>query len=727
MPFNRDLPQPPDARSMLSWDQTEYILKGLYLGLLLLIALLSPTWMDVGIVGACMAGGLALCLLVAAFQKYREGYRPRGKIFSYILFLLLENPGLVYTGILVGLAGGAYATFAGYFAPAGQRERLEEEWILLAPVLGGLALGVFFSYLHAVRDRERRNWSGLLLVFALSLGALLLLRNYGELLDQHGIKRVMIGAILLLGIPGFYLLTFSSLVEESEVEMAGICSAMGVGLAFLGSEFAPTFGTIAVVLPMAIYFLYTRRILPGLKVFKHALRGMSYARVGRYRQALASFNRALQLDPNHQLAYAQLWHLHRQVDFDKIRNDPETLALVNYDLCLDRVASLLLADKPTPEMLQEAHKLLDLVSSQRPSLEPRCAYWRTVALLHEKQYDVAQRQLEAVLVPQADNPQRRAILLEAWQLGLMLHPEMKRRVGQPQLALPGRRMEAIAAVERRLRVKPDEQPAWELKRILYPPLTVEDFDQAAQQNMGDDFDYGYAEQIGVALVADAKDWRRGCDFLRIAARGRPAKAPLLYIQIAKAHEKYNDEEGLWDNYLAALRIAKKVGVSNLSAEDKVSLFAVAKLLGDHATKANRLDVALEAYKFYSTYEKAGAETWRTLAELFERKAAEADAHGRADDYQNNLWLALNCTEHALSYSGFSADRDLLERKDRYMVSITPEEVKKRWENVRLWFDVDYCLNKTKQVLERYNGELENLDWAAHLLSLARHPGRSRSR
>ena len=51
----------------------------------------------------------------------------------------------------------------------------------------------------------------------------------------------------------------------------------------------------------------------------------------------------------------------------------------------------------------------------------------------------------------------------------MLHPEMKRRVGQPQLGLPGRRMEAIAAVERRLRVKPDDTVAWELKRLLYPP------------------------------------------------------------------------------------------------------------------------------------------------------------------------------------------------------------------------------------------------------------------
>ena len=37
------------------------------------------------------------------------------------------------------------------------------------------------------------------------------------------------------------------------------------------------------------------------------------------------------------------------------------------------------------------------------------------------------------------------VLLPAWQLALMLHPELRRLVGLPQLAIPGRRMEAIYA------------------------------------------------------------------------------------------------------------------------------------------------------------------------------------------------------------------------------------------------------------------------------------------
>src|SRR5262249_50557764 len=163
-------------------------------------------------------------------------------------------------------------------------------------------------------------------------------------------------------------------------------------------------------------------------------------------------------------------------------------------------------------------------------------------------------------------------------------------------------------------------------------------------------------------------------------------------------------------YLLALRVAKKVGVANLSVEDKVSIFAVAKLLGDHASRENQLDVALEAYKFYSQYEKAGGETWRTLADLFERKATLADSEGKPAEYQDSLFSSLWCTEPALSYSGLSADKDLLGRKDRYMVSITADEVKKRWEGIRLWFDVQYSLDKTRQVLGAGAMDLDALDW-----------------
>ena len=103
------------------------------------------------------------------------------------------------------------------------------------------------------------------------------------------------------------------------------------------------------------------RVLPGLRVFKHTFRGLSYGRVGLHRQSLLAFRRALQLDPQNPAARNGYWNVHRALDLDKLAGDPQTLALVDFDLCLDRAGSLLLQPNPAPEKLDEAHRLLDLV------------------------------------------------------------------------------------------------------------------------------------------------------------------------------------------------------------------------------------------------------------------------------------------------------------------------------------------------------------------------------
>src|SRR5260370_28020006 len=92
----------------MRWLQTEYILKGIFLGLLLFVALQDPSWHATGRVALCTLGGLVLLLGVAAVQKVREGYQVKGRALPFILFLLLESPGLVYAGVLLGMALGTY-------------------------------------------------------------------------------------------------------------------------------------------------------------------------------------------------------------------------------------------------------------------------------------------------------------------------------------------------------------------------------------------------------------------------------------------------------------------------------------------------------------------------------------------------------------------------------------------------------------------------------------------
>src|SRR5207248_3322806 len=119
-----------------------------------------------------------------------------------------------------------------------------------------------------------------------------------------------------------------------------------------------------------------------------------------------------------------------------------------------------------------------------------------------------------------------------------------------------------------------------------------------------------------------------------------------------------------------------------------ALFAAVKQLGEHQMSVGNIDSALEAFKFYTQYDRAGLETYRTLAELFQRKAEQSQGELAKQD---SLWMALHCTEHALTYN--ANDPDLLARKDRYYYSLKPDELKNRFEQVHKWFDVGYCLEK----------------------------------
>lgn len=686
----------------MRWERTEFILKGIYLGLLLLIALQGPTWEEVGVIGAVAGGTLAVCLIFAAITKLREGYRPRGRLGMFLVFIVLENPGIVYAGVILGLTLGTYYEF---------KDNIDSEWtnaVQAAPVVIGAVLGLAFLVLRSLPQRKLRIWFGLGLAVVLVGGAIAYLHfKPGYFPVEQNRNWDMAAYLLLLGLPGFYLLTFSSVLEESEIEFGAICAALGIGLWILGPKISPNFNTISLIVPVMLYFFYTRRIMPGLRVGKHVLRGVSYARVGRYRWALIELTRAVKLDPTNELAREKLWSIHREMDFNQLVNDPETLAVVNFELCLERVASLLLQDRPTPKQIKEAHDLLDLVVSQRPATLPRCNYWRAVALTHQREHEKAAETLRSVLAaPEQDSAQRRSILPTAWNLALFLHPELKKRVGLPLLQQPDRRLEAIAAAERQLAVNPNDDAARNLQRLLYNDLSERDYVAATTAAGGHavaapDFNYAYVQQLGLALLEDKERWERGCEYLRIAAHGLPIEGAKIFLQIAKMHQAAGDPEGVWRNYERAKQTARHAGVANLKDDDRHAVFTAVKALGEHEVSSGKVDAALDSFKFYSQYERAGLETYRTLADLFEKKG--------------DLWMALHCTEHGLTYD--PKDKDFLERRDRYYYSVTPEDLKTRRESVAKWFDVSYCKEKIRFILEKHSNDLDMIDWAAHLAEL----------
>jgi tetratricopeptide (TPR) repeat protein len=678
------------AKSTMRWLQTEYMLKGVYLGLLLYVAVQKPEWDQNALLALYTLGGLALALGIAAVRKLREGFRVRGRLLSFLLFLLLENPFLVYVGILAGMTAGAFALFP----PE------PDDWVFAGALAGGAVVGSGFWLLPHLRDRRLRL--GLTFVLAAALGGSVIYWSQYAEISSHA--RAMFGVLLLLGIPLFYLLTFAGLAEESEVEIGAMCAALLVGLWSVGEQISPSFAIYAVVIPLLFYFVYTKRILPGLRVFKHVLRGLSYSRIGQYRPALVELKRALQLDARNALARETLWGVHREMDFDLVVKDPATLALVDFDLCLERAGSLLLAS-PRPEQLVEAQRLLDMAAGQRPDMAPACHYWRSVAFTHARQYDRAAAELEQVVVPTpegARNAYRSAILMSAWQMALTLHPEMHRRVGTPQLLQPGRRMEAIAAVERFLATAPDDADTWNLKRVLYSDLTEAEYTAAAPEQPARDFEHAYVHQLGLALINDPSRWSRGAEFMRVAAHGLPTLAPAIFIELAKAHDRAGDADGVWNNYHRVKVAGKAVGAKNLSDQDRHAFFAVIKLLADDAIGRGDLDEAIEDYHLYQEYERSGKETYRALAGLYEKK--------------KDPWAALRATEQGLVYD--SQDKDLLEKKDRYYYSVMPGELRERWDSVFKYFDVAYCLQKSQALLKVSGSDFDLLDWAQHLADLA---------
>jgi tetratricopeptide (TPR) repeat protein len=222
-------------------------------------------------------------------------------------------------------------------------------------------------------------------------------------------------------------------------------------------------------------------------------------------------------------------------------------------------------------------------------------------------------------------------------------------------------------------------------------------DQAAAE-----FDHGYSQQIGLALINDPARWQRGGEYLRMAARGLPAVGPSLFSQIAHAHERAGNHEGALHNYELAKRAGRSVGPKALGEEDQRAYFQAVKLLADNAQARGELGAAIENYHLFSEFERSGLETLRTLADLYERKGDPLSA--------------LRMTDQALIYDG--KDKDLLERKDRYYYSVLPDDLRARLDSVRSGFDVGYCLRKARSLLDSRPTDLDVLDWAQHLAQLA---------
>ena len=685
----------------------EYALKGFYLALWVYLVAQRPDWSTVGHVLLWVGAGSGLGLALGSVQQLLRGFNPARNLLGFLLIVLLESSYVVYVGTIAGLGLGLFIETE---PPA---ENPSQLYMFAA---AGLLLGASFSFIRRIRSDLIRVTLGAILGSALVVAALwgaaeaTLFDASSDEANQIAFMRLL-GSILLAGLPGFYLLMFCGETEEGEIEVAVLCAALGLGLYLLrlASGLNELSDKIIFLVPMLLYVLYSTRILPKLRVFKHTMRGYGFMSLGRIRDSLASFGRALQLDRRNELASRGLFDLHRKIDMTVL--EPETVRLLNFDFCLQIAQQTLFAEAPpSSEQRDAAMKQLDLVESYAPNQRARVDYLKAVTQTHAKDFDLAAGYLARVLDPKhpADPAIRSGILLPAWHLAAKLHPELVRRLGEAHLALPGRRMEAIAAVERQLQKVPDDAAARDLKPLLYDTLTEAEFEAACDPSPAAppaEFDYDALERIGLTLVddPDPAEVARGERALRIAVHGLPQRGPWLYTRLSQVAERRGDI-GSMAEYLDRVKaVGLAIGPARLAPDQRAlyraalgRLVELAEVRGDFASAADDQRLLIED----------GQEDVNSLRKLAELNAKNGD-----------VLNALLITERGLIYS--KTDPDLLAKKDSLYYSLSIERAEATKDKIRPWFDVPYCLKKAKQVADQREPDLDTLDYGLHLASLAR--------
>lgn len=552
--------------------------------------------------------------------------------------------------------------------------------------------------------------------------------------------RVNLGLFLLIGLPFLYLLIFVSDAEEAVPDVVAFSALLGVSLYLIDLGGLVTIGVyLAYLVPLALYYVYATRVMPGLRVFKHILRGFSYLNLDRLRESIYFFRRALLVDAESPLAKQGMVHLHDTLTVDKIERDPELVQVLDFNLCLDR-AERLLNGRPTNNQRAEADRFLDLVEQKGRGFQARVDYLSAVSRAHARDYDGAAELLQRLLDPNTPyhGPVRNTVLYKGWFMALVPSKELEKRVGWAELDQPGRRIEAIGAVERFLAENPQDPDALGLKRSLYGRLTEGEFTAAAATGLPKDFNYDYVEQLGMALVDDPDPDRRerGMGFLRIAGRGLPERGPGIFRKLYGVSERAGDHETA-RKYLEQIKVSgTTIGPRNLPTEQRDTYFwalrrlsAEAEALGD-ATKAeadaarDRGDTTAMAAKDAEAkphFEDAIAEL-RLYLEGGGRNELEtyrklADIYGKGRSIPNAIINAILMTETGLTYS--STDPDLLKKKDTFYFSIDPEQVTAVRDKVKGYFDTSYCITKAMSVLNTKDDDPALIEWAVHLAKLAR--------
>lgn len=674
---------------------TEHFLKGLFMALAIHAGIWASydsanRWTTLALIDALALTGLAGALAWAAFRTGRGRNRP----LAHLVFLLLQHGPVARAGLVGGMALAALA-LTPLHSPG-------EQYMLGILVATGLMAGAACGTSARLKRPEARLGMALLTVVLGGLAGFLATwapwqENPSDLLPER-LDLLLPQILFLLAL--LPVLDTAGESAQTETDAAVWCGLLGLALWLPSRAGPPALVLVVLVVPVVVFALVVRLFLPDWASFKLAFRGRGLARQGNLPAALACFRKALRLNPGDRMAREGYWRTHLELEPEGIAADPLARRLVHPGDCLDRAAELLRASPPN---INDAARLLTLTERLDPALEPQVRFWRAVALLHQKRDDEA-LDLIAPLVAlpshDASDAQRAAEIL-AWRLLMAWHRGARERVGEPTLALPGRRLGAITAVERGLQINPADDELWDIKRELYAGLTMEEF--RAGRDLGlPPADPFYLDELAAALAEDDSTWQRAASYMAMATEAGGSRVVRRLIGLARLLERHGEHEKSLERFHEAAVAGRTMGPDALEQEDRELYFRAARHQAELAEHEGRSSDAMAWWQATLASERSGIETLRRLAVLFE---AAGDAYS-----------ALRYVVRGLVYQ--ANDKDLLERRDRYLWSLPLDGPTTTAEALRGLVEPAHCVRRAREILDDRRSDTEWLEVAEHLLVLA---------
>ena len=688
----------------MAWDvdrmlSTEVLVKGVFLGLALHAARIlgladHACWRELGLTLACAAGGLALGSLAAMSRK-------RGGAFASRLVLgLLEDGWLAQAGLMAGLSIGIVT----FLHPLGGED--VAGW-LIGLVGAGAMLGFLFAILQGITNSAGRLATGAVLGLLIVGGMGLALGLWGsEGLTRARPPGCVVAGIWLLATALFYAaLVFTSFEPETETEISCLTMVLaGLGV-FLASGAAGWGFGLGLLVPSLAYLLLGEGIATRLRLGKLLTRAKLNMAIGNWRKALGCSSRALGIDPGNPRALADFWRLTSKLDTDELLADSNARSLVRAERCLDWVGRRL-GSNPGPSGLEECERMLNLVEKLDPPLTPLAGYWRVVSDLHAGQTDQAARRVQAILAtgghPEGDTAALKQARQQAWLLTHAWHDRLRAEVAKPLIQdNPSALLEAWEAIEEALEADPENPRLRASWRSLVESLSESTHGPLVGHGSLK-VDWRRVEGLGVGMLEDANKRLRGAELVRLAAQANPGTSPASLIAVAKSLQAVGDEQAGLEHFRMAVALGQRQGPANLAAADRDLFFRAVKYLAEVAEHVENWPDAAKLWSLYSEYDRSGLETLRKLADLNERLGDPSQA--------------LRAVEKALLYS--AKDADLLARRERYLWSITPEQVEASPETFKGIIDPGFCVDRARKALDSTQADPEWLRFADHLLRLA---------